>query len=136
MKLEIQPTRLEMTVTITLHRTFHRLNSMGFTPNHSLKLLVSLLGSFSLKSALISLLFQYEKPGCVYFDLWLWYVESQDRQTAIQKSGNLSYITAFLFLLHFQHRLHLSNAVMYYKYINVRGGEEILVVSSTLSKLS
>lgn len=88
-----------MMVTITLHRTFHRLNSMGFTPKHSLKLVVSLLGFFSLKNALISLLFQYEKPGCVYFDLWLRYVENQDRQTAIQKSGNLYYITAFLFFV-------------------------------------
>lgn len=35
----------------------------------------------------------------------------------IQKSGNLYYTTAFLFLLDFQ---HLSNVVMYYKYINVR----------------
>lgn len=43
---------------------------------------------------------------------------------------------AFPSLLDFQHRAHLSNVVMYYKYINVREGEGILLLSSTLSKLS
>lgn len=52
---------------------------------------------FNLKNALISLLFQYEKPGWVYFYLWLLYVENQERYTAIQKSGNLYYVSAFLF---------------------------------------
>lgn len=52
----------------------------------------------------------------------------------IQKSPNLYSTTAFLFLLDFQHRLHLSNVIMYCKYINVREG--ILLFHAVQIKLT
>lgn len=78
----------------------HTLNSVGFTPNHSPKLLISFLLGPLLEKCFNSIAIPAMRNQDASISIRGHGVQkNQGRYTAMQKSGSLYHIMAFLFLL-------------------------------------